>query len=99
MTPQDAKILLQPISPETELAIARAVRESATDAAGGIPETGFVLDCFESAGRVIFGEQVPGDWDVVLDAYLEVVLADAQTPEEILNEHHKVVDAYTVEAK
>ncbi len=99
MTPEQAKALLEPMEPDTKLAVARAVRESATDAAGGRPEEGFIADCYEGAGRVLFGEQVPGDWAVVLDAYLEVVLADATTPDEILNEHRKVVDAYSKESE
>jgi hypothetical protein len=44
---------------------------------------------------VIFGEQVPGDWAVVVDAYLEIVLADCVTPDELLAEHRRVVDAFT----
>ena len=97
MTPEQAKALLEPMEPDTKLAVARAVRESATDAAGGRPTEGFIADVFDGADRLILGH--PHDWQTVLDAYLEVVLADAATPDEILNEHRKVVDAYSKESE
>ena len=93
MTNEEAKSLLEPMSPATKLAVARAVRASATDAAGGRPIEGFIADVFDKSDRLIIGD--PHDWQIVLDAYLEVVLADAVTPEELLNAHRRVVDTYT----
>jgi hypothetical protein len=97
MTNDEARLLLEPMDPETKIAIARAVRDSAADAAGGRPasEDGFIADVYDAAERVIQGRPVAEDSDMVLDAYLEVVLADCETAEEILDGHRKVVDAYT----
>jgi hypothetical protein len=82
---------------ETKIAITRAVRDSAADAAGGRPasEDGFVADVYDAAERVIQGCPAPEDADIVLDAYLEVVLADCDSAEEVLDGHRQVVDAYT----
>jgi hypothetical protein len=93
MTPEQAKALLEPMEPNTKLAVARAVRESASDAAGCRPTEGFIADVFDEADRMIRGQS--HCWQMVLDAYLEVVLADAVTPDELLAEHRRVVDAYT----
>jgi hypothetical protein len=95
MTPQEAKAFLEPMSPETKLAVARAVRESAADVVADSPDHCFAADVRDAAERIALGYPQAGDWDLVFDAYMEVVLADAVTAEEILNEHRKVVEAYS----
>ena len=92
MTNDEAKALLEPMHSDTKLAVGRAVFDSADDAAGGGPTEGFLDDVYTAAGCLIRGE--PHDWQLVLDVYVDVVLADATTPEQLLAAHRKVVDAY-----
>jgi hypothetical protein len=95
MTTDDAKALLEPMEPDTKLVVARVVRESAADVVGDAPDHTFAADVRDAAERTIRGWPHAEDWEMVLDAYVEIVLADATTPEELLNEHRKIVTAYT----
>jgi hypothetical protein len=96
MTPEQAKELLEPMDADTLLAVARAVEESARDVIRDSPDHSFAGDVLASAERIVRGySYTTEDKAMVLDCYLEVILADAVTAEELLNEHRKVVEVYS----
>ena len=74
--------------------IAHIVRDSATDALGDAPDGGggFIGDVLSAADKYITTRG--GRWDLVIEAYLDVVLGDAETPEEYISQHRKLMAEY-----